>query len=256
MLAFLWAQSATAETWNSPTAQTGWGFAGSTATATSVTSMKMLMQMSSLVKKNHWYRMSGTVSGYSGSGSLRFFVGYSMPAAPTGSWVTLASTSDIADNFTTSLGLSSVSAKPTGGPGDSSEGGGAIRFQCTHAKFGLEDPVVFPGVASGHLHEFTGNTATDRNTTTTTIRTKGMTTCGDPNDPLHPVNRSAYWWPAVIDTRRACWSSSAATRSITKARSPRLRQSTGRASSRVRSSGRSSARKSRRQATAEWSRAA
>jgi hypothetical protein len=124
--ALVWAQSATAETWNSPTAQTGWGFAGSTATATSVTSMKMLMQMSSLVKKNHWYRMTGTVSGYSGSGSLRFFVGYSMPAAPTGSWVTLASTSDIADNFTTSLGLRARPPSRPAAPATVPKGGGAI----------------------------------------------------------------------------------------------------------------------------------
>jgi hypothetical protein len=199
-LAALFAVSAQAETWNSPMADSGWAFAGGTATATSVTAMHMLMQSSTAVKKGHWYRIAGTVSGYSGSGSLRAFVGYSMPAAPTGSWVTLASTSDIADNFTTASGLVSTTAKPTGGPGDSSETGGAIRFQCSHAKFGLEDPVVYPGLASGHLHEIIGNTALDRNTTTTTIRTKGMTTCGDPDDPLHPVNRSAYWWPAVLNT--------------------------------------------------------
>lgn len=195
---------ATAETFSSPMAQTGWSYASGTATASSVTIMHMLMQSSTIIKKGHWYRITGSCSGCASGGELRAFAGYSMPAAPTGSWVTLASTSDIADNFTTSLGLTSSGANPKvqGGPGDSSEEGGAFRFACTHAKFGLEDPVVYPGMASGHLHEFTGNTAIDRYTTTTTIRTKGMSTCGDPNDALHPVNRSAYWWPAIIDVAK------------------------------------------------------
>lgn len=198
------AQAASAETFSSPMADTGWSFSSGTATATGVVSMKMLMQSSTTIKKNHWYRVTGTVSGYTGTGALRAFAGYSMPAAPTGAWVTAASYSDVADNFTTSLGLETgATVKTTGGPGDSAEIGGAFRFQCTHAWFGLEDPVVAPNLSSGHIHEAVGNTQVSRKTTRTTLRTYGSSTCGDSNDPTHPVNRSGYWWPGVINTKKA-----------------------------------------------------
>ncbi len=52
-----------------------------------------------------------------------------------------------------------------------------------------------PGKA--HLHQFVGNTGTNANSTYATLRTSGQSTCQNANGG--PVNRSAYWFPAMLN---------------------------------------------------------
>jgi hypothetical protein len=188
--------------------QTGWTAASSSkCVGSDVRSMKMLMQMTSAIKKNHRYRITFTVSNYSGTGSVRAFVGITMPSAPAGSWITAASLTPIPDRFTLSEGLD-IGGENYGpgdldGPGNSAEVGGSMRVWCTHANFGLVDPILNPGTAGvGHIHEFVGNTSVNEHSDYTSLRTKGATSCQDSRDPYYaarPVNPTAYWWPAVMD---------------------------------------------------------
>jgi Domain of unknown function (DUF1996) len=65
----------------------------------------------------------------------------------------------------------------------------------------LDDPIVSPGVDSFHMHDFFGNTTTNRNSTLDTLRAGG-TTC------LNPGDKSAYWMPT------ATWTDSKGTRTL------------------------------------------
>jgi hypothetical protein len=179
---------------------TGWTVTGSKCVGTSVSKMKMLMQMTTKVKAGHRYKLTFTLSSYT-AGSVRGFVGVTMPTAPVGSYVTAASVSDIADNFTTANGLTSAgltaladTANPAAGSGTL----GAFRFVCTHANYGWIDPLVYPGLASPHLHDFYGNTRVGKSWGFSDFRTKGSSTCGDQADPKSPLNRSGYWIPAML----------------------------------------------------------
>lgn len=182
---------------------TGWTVTGSKCVGTSVNRMQMLMQMTSKVKQGHRYRLAFTVSSYS-AGQVRAFVGVTMPTAVAGSYITAASVSDVADNFTTASGLTTVVAKSSfTGPGDSAEQGGAMRFGCNSAGFGYNDQIVFPGIGSPHLHEFYGNsgaaTPGAKSWTFTDFRTKGSSSCANRTDPAHPIVRTGYWIPAMFD---------------------------------------------------------
>jgi hypothetical protein len=64
-----------------------------------------------------------------------------------------------------------------------------------------DDPIVSPGVESFHMHDFFGNTTTDRNSTLQSLRAGG-TTC------LNPGDKSAYWMPTVK------WIDSSGTRTL------------------------------------------
>ena len=56
-----------------------------------------------------------------------------------------------------------------------------------------DDPVVYPGQrGASHLHMFFGNTLADANSTYESLRTTGSSTCQG-----GPLNRSAYWMPAI-----------------------------------------------------------
>jgi hypothetical protein len=70
------------------------------------------------------------------------------------------------------------------------------RTQCNFVKVGLFDPIVFPGVPlAGHLHMFSGNDSVAYNSTYSSLRQNGESTCaGNKN------NRSAYWFPASLWT--------------------------------------------------------
>jgi hypothetical protein len=59
-----------------------------------------------------------------------------------------------------------------------------------------DDPIVSFGDKAFHMHDFFGNTTTNRNSTLDTLRAGG-TTC------LNPGDKSAYWMPTVqwIDSR-------------------------------------------------------
>ncbi len=60
-----------------------------------------------------------------------------------------------------------------------------------------DDPIVFPGQpGKSHLHTFFGNTGVTGNSTAESIRNSGNSSCRGGT-----LNRSAYWVPAMIDTR-------------------------------------------------------
>lgn len=78
-----------------------------------------------------------------------------------------------------------------------SDGTGAFRTVCEYSHMNFDDPIVFPGqVGASHLHAFFGNTGTNANSTAASVATTGNSTCRGGT-----INRSAYWVPAMIDTR-------------------------------------------------------
>jgi hypothetical protein len=64
-----------------------------------------------------------------------------------------------------------------------------------------DDPIVSPGVDSFHMHDFFGNTSTNRNSTLVSLRAGG-TTC------LNQHDKSAYWIPTLS------WTDSKGTRTL------------------------------------------
>lgn len=71
---------------------------------------------------------------------------------------------------------------------------GAFRFICLPGQISYNDPIVFPGQPGrSHLHQFFGNTKADAHSTYKTLREAGESTC------MSPLNRSAYWMPAMLD---------------------------------------------------------
>lgn len=71
---------------------------------------------------------------------------------------------------------------------------GAFRFICTAGQILRDDPIVFPGQpGKSHLHQFFGNLTANAHSTYASLRAKGDSTC------MTPVNRSAYWIPAMLD---------------------------------------------------------
>ena len=62
---------------------------------------------------------------------------------------------------------------------------------------GFDDPIVYPGQPGrSHLHVFFGNTGTNANSTAASIASTGNSTCRGGT-----INRTAYWVPAIIDTK-------------------------------------------------------
>ncbi|WP_432199766.1 DUF1996 domain-containing protein [Erythrobacter sp. W53] len=73
---------------------------------------------------------------------------------------------------------------------------GAFRFLCKPSHLSYDDPIVFPGQKGrSHLHMYFGNTEADADSTYESLRTTGDSTCRG------PLNRSAYWIPALLDGR-------------------------------------------------------
>jgi hypothetical protein len=80
------------------------------------------------------------------------------------------------------------------GPGD---GTGAFRTSCDYTHMAFDDPILYPGQSGlSHLHAFFGNTGTNANSTASSIANTGNSTCRG-----GIVNRTAYWVPAMIDTK-------------------------------------------------------
>ncbi|MGV1009146.1 MAG: DUF1996 domain-containing protein [Dermatophilaceae bacterium] len=68
---------------------------------------------------------------------------------------------------------------------------GMFKVVCDFSHSLMDDPIVYPGKPdASHLHEFSGNTTTDANSTLDSLQ-NGSTTCGNAKD------RSAYWAPAL-----------------------------------------------------------
>jgi hypothetical protein len=118
-----------------------------------------------------------------------------MPPPPSGQTVAssdLNGAGAIADNFDASTALESFPL-----PAESQDDVGAFRMLCNAGKIIKDDPVVYPGQPGvSHLHVVWGNLGMDANSTYQSLRTTGSTSCGDPNAP---VNRTAYWMPAMLD---------------------------------------------------------
>jgi len=72
---------------------------------------------------------------------------------------------------------------------------GSFRTVCTVSHFNFDDAIVFPGrQAATHLHMYFGNTLVDFSSTADSLASTGDATCQG-----GPLNRSAYWVPAVLD---------------------------------------------------------
>lgn len=74
---------------------------------------------------------------------------------------------------------------------------GSARFACFASHFNYDDPIVAPNQpGAAHLHMFLGNTLADNSSTFESLSRTGDGTCSGSE-----LNRSAYWVPALIDTR-------------------------------------------------------
>ncbi len=72
---------------------------------------------------------------------------------------------------------------------------GAFRFLCVPSHNLYDDPIVYPRKpGASHLHTFFGNTMTNAFSTYASLRKTGDGTCGG-----GPINRSAYWVPAMMN---------------------------------------------------------
>ncbi len=95
------------------------------------------------------------------------------------------------------LFLDSNDLQTTVDTGKPSVYGGDARTSCKFSHMKFDDPIVFPGKPGrSHLHAFFGNVSVDANSTSDTLVAAGNSTC---NGGIG--NRSAYWVPAMIDTR-------------------------------------------------------
>jgi len=73
---------------------------------------------------------------------------------------------------------------------------GAFRETCGYAGMNFDDALVFPGQSgASHLHVYFGVLA-DANTSSATIRSAPWSSCAGGT-----LNNTAYWMPAVIDTK-------------------------------------------------------
>jgi hypothetical protein len=73
---------------------------------------------------------------------------------------------------------------------------GAFRFLCWPSHLRYDDPIVNPGKDGGaaHLHQFFGNQTANAFSTYESLRSAGHSSCTG-----GPLNRSAYWQPAMLD---------------------------------------------------------
>ena len=125
------------------------------------------------------------------------------PSAGTGTVVsaTLAGAAAIGSNFDVSSALQP--AWGTGGIPKSAAPDvmGAFRFVCGAGQLKSDDPIMYPGQpGKSHLHQFFGNTAADANSTYSSLRSSGDSTCNWTGNGT-AANRSSYWMPAMLDGR-------------------------------------------------------
>ena len=76
---------------------------------------------------------------------------------------------------------------------------GAFRFICGAGQLTNDDPIMYPGQpGKSHLHQFYGNTSANANSTYSSLRSAGDSTCNWMGNGT-ASNRSAYWMPAMLD---------------------------------------------------------
>ncbi|MFN3619715.1 DUF1996 domain-containing protein [Sphingorhabdus sp.] len=97
----------------------------------------------------------------------------------------------IPSNFNRAMQLLPAAVPPSAAP----DVVGAFRFICQPSHLNYDDPIAYPGMIGGspHLHQWFGNTLANGKSTYKTLRTAGDSSC------MGPLNRSAYWQPAMID---------------------------------------------------------
>ena len=118
----------------------------------------------------------------------------STSSATPSSSTTAPSTSfpDIASNFDPSPWSSIEGGIPVS---TASEPTGNFRLICHVSHYAQDDPIVFPSQAgASHMHMFFGNTLTSASSSWASLRSTGGGTCNG-----GPLNRSAYWAPALLN---------------------------------------------------------
>ncbi|MES2903283.1 MAG: DUF1996 domain-containing protein [Pseudomonadota bacterium] len=100
----------------------------------------------------------------------------------------------IPSEFDFALGLKTNSGVPKSALPDMN---GAFRLICKAGQLNNDDPLVYPGQpGASHLHQFFGNLLANAHSTYESLRKTGRSTCAEGD---YPVNRSAYWMPAMLD---------------------------------------------------------
>lgn len=114
---------------------------------------------------------------------------YTPPALGTGEPAAVAQEhADIPSNFDRSKWI----VKPYGPTKHPIEW--KFRTHCNFSHVNKDDPIVWPNQpGASHTHMYFGNTKADANSTYESLRRSGDSTCGG-----GPLNRSAYWIPAII----------------------------------------------------------
>jgi len=119
------------------------------------------------------------------------------PAPPTTSPTpspSLVGETAVASNFDYNSELVPAGGNGAIPPSASPDVVGAFRFICNAGQVLRDDPIVYPGQpGKSHLHQFYGNTGANASSTYNSLRTSGQSTC------MSPLNRSAYWMPAMLD---------------------------------------------------------
>ena len=138
----------------------------------------------------------GNLSQVSTLGKKSKIVAVPVAPEPATATVTTTTTSSlegatpIASNFDPNAELSSIPMPASAAP----DVVGAFRFICLPGQLKADDPIVYPGQPGrSHLHQFFGNETADANSTYASLRAAGNSSC------MSPVNRSAYWMPAVLN---------------------------------------------------------
>lgn len=109
---------------------------------------------------------------------------------------------DIASTFTPGITtradwLTTASVQPgyNNGSPDPGYAESKLRIHCMPSHVSKADPITAPGNPNGpHVHVFFGNELADENSTYTSLRTTGGSTCAG-----GPLNRTAYWNPALLE---------------------------------------------------------
>jgi hypothetical protein len=74
------------------------------------------------------------------------------------------------------------------------EPSGNFRTFCAFSHLSYDDPIVYPGLpGASHLHMYFGNRGANARSTYQSLRSSGDSTCQG-----GPLNRSAYWIPALL----------------------------------------------------------
>lgn len=154
----------------------------------SSSSNSQLQRVSLLKKKDVVPTDTGSTSSSSGSTSVSTTASTSVTTGSTGA--SYPEMSNVASNFDINSELVSASVPGTGAP----DVVGAFRFICGPGQVLADDPIMYPGQpGKSHLHQFYGNTSANANSTYQSLRNSGQSTC------MSPLNRSAYWMPALLD---------------------------------------------------------